>query len=227
MKMSQLYPSALFVLSVVFVLIDSKTIGFHQQDFENNGHDELHDYYAPINYKYSYGVEDQKNGDFKSHKEERTGDVVRGEYSVLGPDGIVRTVTYYVDKHSGFQAVVTKSGEGIDHPDVGHQEILNNANYASQIHQENHVNNHELHDDHIPINLQVQAIAQPIFASNEGKNLRRQHSYSNDHRHIEYIQPNYLNFIHQQQQNVQPQYYSQQQEVSNVEPQYEHKINWY
>ncbi|CAG9858808.1 unnamed protein product [Phyllotreta striolata] len=68
-------------------------------------------------YEFSYGVEDHHTGDIHSHKETRDGDHTQGEYSLHEPDGTVRTVKYSVDKHSGFNAVVEKSG----HPQHKHQ----------------------------------------------------------------------------------------------------------
>ncbi|KAJ1522915.1 hypothetical protein ONE63_002054 [Megalurothrips usitatus] len=60
-------------------------------------------------YAFAYGVEDPKSGNAQSHKEERDGDNVRGEYKVLDADGSVRTVTYTVDPKNGFQANVKQS----------------------------------------------------------------------------------------------------------------------
>ncbi|TMW44390.1 hypothetical protein DOY81_010527 [Sarcophaga bullata] len=57
-------------------------------------------------YKFSYGVEDKLTGDSKSQVEERDGDVVRGEYSLIDADGYKRTVQYTADDHNGFNAVV-------------------------------------------------------------------------------------------------------------------------
>ncbi|KAM7363283.1 larval cuticle protein A2B-like [Cochliomyia hominivorax] len=57
-------------------------------------------------YKYSYGVEDKLTGDSKSQVEERDGDVVRGEYSLIDADGYKRTVQYTADDHNGFNAIV-------------------------------------------------------------------------------------------------------------------------
>lgn len=54
-------------------------------------------------YAFAYGVQDPKSGNAQSHKEERDGDNVRGEYKVLEADGSVRTVTYTVDPKNGFQ----------------------------------------------------------------------------------------------------------------------------
>ncbi|XP_061399193.1 larval cuticle protein A3A-like [Musca vetustissima] len=57
-------------------------------------------------YKFSYGVDDKLTGDSKSQVEERDGDVVRGEYSLIDADGYKRTVQYTADAVNGFNAVV-------------------------------------------------------------------------------------------------------------------------
>ncbi|XP_075148428.1 larval cuticle protein A2B-like [Haematobia irritans] len=57
-------------------------------------------------YKYGYGVNDAVSGDSKSQVEERDGDVVRGEYSLIDADGFKRTVQYTADDVNGFNAVV-------------------------------------------------------------------------------------------------------------------------
>ncbi|KAL4090688.1 hypothetical protein QTP88_025480 [Uroleucon formosanum] len=69
------------------------------------------DYYVPASYAYKYGVHDPSTGDIKHQSEERTGDVVRGQYSLVEPDGTVRTVDYTADPVNGFNAVVSKSGK--------------------------------------------------------------------------------------------------------------------
>ncbi|XP_049866262.1 cuticle protein 8-like [Pectinophora gossypiella] len=65
--------------------------------------------YAPAHYEYSYSVEDPHTGDHKSQRESRDGDVVKGEYSLLQPDGSIRKVEYTADQHSGFNAIVHTS----------------------------------------------------------------------------------------------------------------------
>lgn len=46
--------------------------------------------------------------------------MVKGEYTLLEPDGTIRTVKYHADKHNGFNAEVIRSGHAI-HPAVyGH-----------------------------------------------------------------------------------------------------------
>lgn len=52
---------------------------------------------------------DGYTGDSKSAWEERDGDSVKGEYSVVEADGTIRTVSYTADDRNGFNAVVTRS----------------------------------------------------------------------------------------------------------------------
>lgn len=52
-------------------------------------------------YQYSYSVEDPNTGDHKAQHEARDGDVVKGEYSLVQPDGSVRKVSYSADDHNG------------------------------------------------------------------------------------------------------------------------------
>ncbi|XP_031841083.1 uncharacterized protein LOC116430721 isoform X2 [Nomia melanderi] len=60
-------------------------------------------------YSFNYGVLDGYTGDSKSAWEERDGDTVKGEYSVVEADGSIRTVTYTADNDNGFNAVVTRN----------------------------------------------------------------------------------------------------------------------
>ncbi|XP_046393598.1 cuticle protein 19-like [Ischnura elegans] len=73
------------------------------------------DYFAHPKYHFEYAVKDEHTGDVKSHHEERDGDNTRGYYTVNEPDGTILTVHYTVDKHSGFQAVVERTGHAA-HP---------------------------------------------------------------------------------------------------------------
>nr|XP_023012035.1 cuticle protein 8-like [Leptinotarsa decemlineata] len=66
-------------------------------------------------YRFEYGVKDGHTGDIKEQTEERDGEVVKGEYSLVEPDGTVRKVQYEDDGHSGFNAVVTRTGHAV-HP---------------------------------------------------------------------------------------------------------------
>jgi Insect cuticle protein len=60
-------------------------------------------------YSFNYGVHDGLTGDVKSQHETRDGGVVKGQYSLVEPDGSVRTVDYTADDVNGFNAVVSKS----------------------------------------------------------------------------------------------------------------------
>ncbi|KAL0840204.1 hypothetical protein ABMA28_015493 [Loxostege sticticalis] len=57
-------------------------------------------------YSFSYGVADTKTGDIKTVWEAKDGDTVKGHYSVVEPDGSVRTVEYSAGPDTGFRAVV-------------------------------------------------------------------------------------------------------------------------
>ncbi|XP_055618822.1 larval cuticle protein A2B-like [Toxorhynchites rutilus septentrionalis] len=57
-------------------------------------------------YSFAYGVSDSLTGDHKSQHETRDGDVVKGAYSLVDPDGTKRTVEYVADPIHGFNAVV-------------------------------------------------------------------------------------------------------------------------
>ncbi|ODN04467.1 Cuticle protein 21 [Orchesella cincta] len=65
------------------------------------------DYYAYPKYSYSYGVKDALTGDAKSAHETRDGGVVKGSYSLVQPDGVLRTVNYVADPIHGFQSMTS------------------------------------------------------------------------------------------------------------------------
>lgn len=66
-------------------------------------------------YEFKYGVTDAHTGDQKSQIEVRDGETVKGQYSLVEPDGTIRTVDYTSDPHNGFNAIVTRSGHA-SHP---------------------------------------------------------------------------------------------------------------
>lgn len=81
----------------------------------NSFHLVYHLFQGSPHYSFNYGVRDHHTGDVKSQWEVRDGDSVKGEYSLLEPDGTTRTVKYTADKHHGFNAVVIKKGKA-KHP---------------------------------------------------------------------------------------------------------------
>ncbi|KAJ8982758.1 hypothetical protein NQ317_018170 [Molorchus minor] len=66
------------------------------------------DYDPHPQYSYAYEVQDVLTGDSKTKSETRDGDVVRGSYSLVEPDGTLRVVEYTADPINGFNAVVSK-----------------------------------------------------------------------------------------------------------------------
>lgn len=52
-------------------------------------------------YSFNYGVHDGLTGDVKSQSEHRDGGFVKGQYSLVEPDGSVRTVDYTADDVNG------------------------------------------------------------------------------------------------------------------------------
>lgn len=70
-------------------------------------------------YSFGYSVSDAHTGDAKSQHETRHGDVVKGSYSLVEPDGTIRTVKYTADHVNGFNAVVDRQPAAI-HPSYHH-----------------------------------------------------------------------------------------------------------
>lgn len=61
---------------------------------------------AKPDYTYSYGIEDPYTGNRQERQEQRDGDTVHGQYSLLQADGTMRIVRYTADSKNGFQATV-------------------------------------------------------------------------------------------------------------------------
>lgn len=61
---------------------------------------------TPPKYDFHYEVNDEKTGDQKSQTESRIGDVVKGSYSFIQPDGNRRIVEYTSDDKHGLNAEV-------------------------------------------------------------------------------------------------------------------------
>ncbi|KAG7171621.1 transcription factor SPT20 homolog [Homarus americanus] len=73
-------------------------------------------------YMWAYEVDAKSTGDKKSAREERRGDVVVGQYSVMDPDGSFRIVDYSVAPDTGFRATVTKHSTHEDFQSQSHQQ---------------------------------------------------------------------------------------------------------
>lgn len=67
-------------------------------------------------YAFNYAVSDPITKDNKAQWETRDGDVVKGSYSLVEPDGTLRVVDYTSDAHTGFNAIVKKIGPAVHPP---------------------------------------------------------------------------------------------------------------
>lgn len=81
----------------------------YNEGHEHHGPPHGQYYDAHPRYAFEYGVNDPHTGDIKEQKEQRDGDNVSGQYSLVEPDGNVRTVHYQADWKTGFHAQITNS----------------------------------------------------------------------------------------------------------------------
>lgn len=87
--------------------IDTQKFYQTQQQIRYN-QNQQDDYNSHPRYSFNYDVKDPSTGDFKSQKEIRDGDLVKGQYSLLDADGHQRTVDYTSDDINGFNAIVSR-----------------------------------------------------------------------------------------------------------------------
>ncbi|XP_026471466.1 adenylate cyclase, terminal-differentiation specific-like [Ctenocephalides felis] len=92
-----------------FQKLENQSIKHEKVNVKQNTDNHGQDYHTYPKYTFNYGVTDQGTGDVKSQHESRDGDVVTGQYSLVEPDGSVRTVKYTADDFKGFNAVVSKN----------------------------------------------------------------------------------------------------------------------
>ncbi|KAJ8731858.1 hypothetical protein PYW08_014588 [Mythimna loreyi] len=90
-------------------------------------------YYDTPKYAFNYGVADHTTGDVKSQHETRDGDVVKGQYSLVEPDGSIRTVDYTADPVHGFNAVVSKTAPNLHAPPAPPPQQIQPVYYQKQI----------------------------------------------------------------------------------------------
>ncbi|CAG9814354.1 unnamed protein product [Phaedon cochleariae] len=102
-------------LILIFLLVNREVLGGAITEVPTEDYTGTDDYYSHPRYAFKYGVSDPTTGDVKSQKEIRDGDVVKGQYSLVEPDGTVRTVDYIADPVNGFNAVVSKSAPSVHH----------------------------------------------------------------------------------------------------------------
>ncbi|KAF7989593.1 hypothetical protein HCN44_008267 [Aphidius gifuensis] len=72
----------------------------------NNNNNNGYNYEPPAKYEFEYMVNDPESGNDFGHKESRDGDVTRGTYYVLLPDGRKQTVNFIADAN-GYRPTIT------------------------------------------------------------------------------------------------------------------------
>ncbi|XP_055840609.1 uncharacterized protein LOC129908258 [Episyrphus balteatus] len=109
-------------------------------------------------YAFSYGVKDLHTGDVKSQWESREGDTIKGHYSVLEPDGSIRTVDYTADSKNGFNAVVKTVGAN-SHPitDSPHSEAGKNDDTS-----QSKINHYSKDQEHIVLSSDLSPVKKPL-----------------------------------------------------------------
>ncbi|EDV97984.1 GH17179 [Drosophila grimshawi] len=109
-------------------------------------------------YAFSYGVKDLHTGDVKSQWESRDGDGVKGHYSVLEPDGSIRTVHYTADAKKGFNAIVKTVGAN-SHPITETPEGEKSANDDTS---QSKINHYSKDQEHIVLSSDIKPLKKPI-----------------------------------------------------------------
>lgn len=95
--MEQLLVSWFLVLSIGCISKGSPRI----DDFNNEN---------SVEYHYRYAIDESKSkGPVMDRWEHRVGEYVKGSYSVMQPDGKIRTVDYEVDGEKGYHAIIRMS----------------------------------------------------------------------------------------------------------------------
>ncbi|KAI8041176.1 uncharacterized protein LOC128257864 [Drosophila gunungcola] len=114
--------------------------------------------YEHPGYAFSYGVKDLHTGDVKSQWESRDGDGVKGHYSILEPDGSIRTVHYTADAKKGFNAIVKTVGAN-SHPITENPESSNHVNDDTS---QSKINHYSKDQEHIVLSSDIKPLKRPI-----------------------------------------------------------------
>lgn len=118
-------------------------------------------------YAFSYGVKDLHTGDVKSQWESRDEGGVKGHYSVLEPDGSIRSVHYTADAKNGFNAVVKTHGPNV-HPatDSPHGQID-----PDDISSQSKINHFSKDQEHIVLSSDLHPHKKPIIDLNRDEKV--------------------------------------------------------
>ncbi|XP_004527060.1 uncharacterized protein LOC101459345 isoform X2 [Ceratitis capitata] len=114
--------------------------------------------YQHPEYAFSYGVKDLHTGDVKSQWESREGDSIKGHYSILEPDGSIRTVHYTADAKNGFNAIVKTVGAN-SHPVTDSPHGENGINDDTS---QSKINHYSKDQEHIVLSSDIKQLKKPI-----------------------------------------------------------------
>ncbi|XP_033239701.1 uncharacterized protein Cpr76Bc isoform X1 [Drosophila pseudoobscura] len=115
--------------------------------------------YEHPGYAFSYGVKDLHTGDVKSQWESRDRDGVKGHYSILEPDGSIRTVHYTADAKKGFNAIVKTVGAN-SHPIT--EETPEGSNQVNDDTSQSKINHYSKDQEHIVLSSDIKQQKRPI-----------------------------------------------------------------
>lgn len=116
-------------------------------------------------YAFSYGVKDLHTGDVKSQWESRDEGIVKGHYSVLEPDGSIRSVHYSADSKNGFQVKIKTHGAN-SHPIYDeHGHIVDENDITSQ----SKINHYSKDQEHILLSSDLHPHKKPVIDLNQNE----------------------------------------------------------
>lgn len=118
-------------------------------------------------YAFSYGVKDLHTGDVKSQWESRDEGGVKGHYSVLEPDGSIRSVHYTADAKNGFNAVVKTHGPNVHPATDSPHGIIDEDDTSSQ----SKINHFSKDQEHIVLSSDLHPHKKPIIDLNKDEKV--------------------------------------------------------
>ncbi|GAB6028083.1 hypothetical protein CHUAL_002303 [Chamberlinius hualienensis] len=91
--------------------------GYRASGYGGDAQSTIYNNLDGYNFNFGYDVKDSKYGNYQSRQESGSADpkgVTKGSYSLVEPDGSVRTVNYIADWVNGFRAIVNDKN-GVTH----------------------------------------------------------------------------------------------------------------
>ncbi|KAF4522234.1 hypothetical protein B566_EDAN009078 [Ephemera danica] len=199
------------VIIALFVLVTVASA--HKSE---DGHQEEYNHHPK--YNFAYAVKDTHTHDIKHHNEHRDGDKTEGEYSLVEPDGTIRTVKYHVHGKSGFVATVHRSGHSVHPQPVHHyQPEKHTMNSQSEMHtmQKTNIYSQAQPEKHTMIHAQPQKHAEypqiekyamysqsEMHAQSEKQSMQKQAEHSQIEKYAMYPQSENRAMHSQSEQNA-------------------------